>query len=144
MNTAPFVIERTLNAPVERIWKAITDPTEMKQWYFDLPTFRPEVGCEFRFEGGPPEKCYLHICEVTEVVENKRLTYSWRYDGYPGLSFVTFELFGEGDKTRLVLTHSDIESFGTENPDLAKTNFIAGWTHIIGTSLIDYINKENK
>ena len=61
MNTnQPFVIERTYNAPAEKVWKAITDKTQMKQWYFDLEKFEPKVGFEFSFEGGPQDKKYLH------------------------------------------------------------------------------------
>jgi len=43
------VIERTFNAPVERVWKALTDVEQMRQWYFDLKEFKPEVGFEFQF-----------------------------------------------------------------------------------------------
>ena len=71
---------------------------------------------------------------------NKKLTYSWRYDGYPGKSFVTFELFEEGENTKIKLTHSVLETFGTENADFAKKNFEAGWEAIIGTSLKNYFD----
>ena len=43
------VVERTLNAPVAKVWKALTDVDQMRQWYFDLKKFRPEVGFEFEF-----------------------------------------------------------------------------------------------
>ena len=43
------VIERTFNAPVAKVWNAITDAEEMRQWYFDLKEFKPEVGFEFEF-----------------------------------------------------------------------------------------------
>jgi uncharacterized protein YndB with AHSA1/START domain len=142
MNNEPFIIERTYNAPVITVWKAITDKNEMKQWYFDLAEFRPEVGFEFKFTGGPsPEKQYLHLCKITEVIPGRKLTHSWRYDGYEGNSFVTFELFDEGDKTRLKLTHAGLETFPKENPDLAKHNFVAGWTDIIGRSLKEFVEK---
>ena len=142
MNTAePLVIERTFNASVERVWKAITDKNEMKQWYFDLAEFKPEPGFEFQFEGGKEDKCYLHLCRVTEVIPNKKLTYSWRYDGFEGNSFVTFELFPEGNKTRLKLTHAGLETFPHDNPDFAKENFMEGWTSIIGTFLKEYLDK---
>ena len=55
MSTNPFVIERTYNAPVERVWKAITDMDQMKQWYFDFEEFKPEKGFEFQFYGGTEE-----------------------------------------------------------------------------------------
>ena len=142
MNNDPFVIERTFNAPAARVWKAITDKDEMKNWYFDLKEFKAEAGFEFQFYGGPPERQYLHLCRVTEVIPGKKLTYSWRYDGYAGNSFVTFELFGEGERVRVALTHAGLETFPKENPDLAKKNFAEGWTDIIGRLLEEFVEKE--
>lgn len=143
MSQQPFVIERVFNASTEKVWKAITDKDQMKQWYFDIPGFRPEVGCEFQFEGGTKENCYLHLCKVTEVIEGKKLTYSWRYDGYEGNSFVTFELFSEGAQTRLRLTHEGLETFPAI-PDFAKENFVRGWTELIGKRLGEYLEKTSQ
>ena len=140
MNNEPFVIERTYNAHAEKVWQAITDKEKMKQWYFTLDEFKPEVGFEFRFEGGSKEKTYLHICKITEVIPGEKLTHSWQYDGYPGESYVTFELSPEGDKTRLKLTHAGLETFPKEK-DFARESFAKGWTHIIGTSLPGYLEK---
>ena len=138
----PFVIERTYPAPVERVWNAITQPAEMKLWYFDLPDFKPEVGVEFQFMGGPTEdRQYKHLCKITEVIPKKKLAHSWRYEGYAGNTLVTFELFDEGTQTRLKLTHEGLETFPSDNPDLAKENFAEGWTMIIGTSLKEYLEK---
>ena len=142
MNSAPFVIERLLNASVEKVWKALTDKDQMKEWYFNLAEFRAEPGFQFQFEGGTEDRSYLHLCTITEVIPNKKLQYTWRYDGYEGNSVVTFELFAEGDKTRLKLTHAGLETFPANNPDFAKKNFETGWTEIIGTSLKRFVEKE--
>ena len=139
MKQEPFVIERTLNAPIEKVWKAITDKDQMKYWYFDLADFKPEPGFEFQFVGGKDDRTYLHLCKITEVVPGKKLQYSWRYDGYEGNSFVTFELFKEGNKTRLILTHEGLETFPINNKDFAKENFVEGWTIIIGTLLPKFV-----
>jgi uncharacterized protein YndB with AHSA1/START domain len=141
MNTQPFIIERTFNAPAINVWQALTDNEQMKQWYFNLEDFKPEVGFEFQFMAGEKNKEYLHLCKVTDVVVGKKLTYSWRYDGYPGNSFVTFELFEEGNKTRLKLMHEGIESLGPGNPDFAKENFEKGWTSILDQSLKGFLEK---
>jgi len=141
MKNEPFVIERTYNATAEKVWQAITDKNQMKQWYFDLKEFKPEVGFEFQFYGGTPEKQWLHLCKVTEVIPMKKLTYSWRYDNYEGNSFVTFELFPEENKTRLKLTHSALETF-PDIPELRKENFAKGWTSLIGTSLNEFLEKQ--
>jgi len=115
----------------------------MKQWYFDLAEFKPEIGFEFQLYGGTEEKQYLHLCKITEVIPGKKLAYSWRYDGSEGNSLVTFELFAEGDKTRLKLTHEGLETFPKSNPDLAKENFVEGWISIIGTSQKKFIENKN-
>jgi uncharacterized protein YndB with AHSA1/START domain len=139
----PVVKEVSLNAPVSKVWKAITEKEEMKKWYFDLTEFRAEKGFKFQFYGGDEKKQWLHLCEVTEVIPERKLSYSWKYDGYPGNSHVTFELFPEADKTRLRLTHTVGESFPDEIPEFNRENFVAGWEYIIGKSIKDYIEKED-
>lgn len=141
METTPFVIERTYNVTADSVWRAITDKDEMKQWYFDLEEFKPEVGFEFKFVGGSKDKSYLHICKITEVITGQKLTHSWQYEDYPGESYLTFELFAEGDKTRLRLTHTGLETFPQNNPDFAIASFSKGWAYIIGTSLLGYLEK---
>ncbi|MDQ6608314.1 MAG: SRPBCC domain-containing protein [Bacteroidota bacterium] len=142
MNNHPILLERLFDAPASKVWKALTDKNEMKQWYFDLEEFEAVPGFTFQFKGGPsPDKQYLHLCEITEVIPGKKLTYSWRYDGYPGKSFVTFELFEKENKTVLRLTHSGIETFAKENSDFGMHNFEKGWNAIINTSLKEYLEK---
>ena len=135
------MIERTYEAPVEKVWKAITDKSDMKQWYFDLTAFKPEVGFEFQFEGSNEGRTYLHLCKITEVIVGKKLQYSWRYKDHEGNSVVTFELFPEGDKTRLKLTHEGLETFPVDKPDFKRESFAMGWTHIVGTSLKNFVEK---
>ena len=139
----PIIIERTFHAPVANVWKALTDKHEMKKWYFDVSDFKPEVGFEFEFSGGSDEKTYRHLCKVLEAVPEKKLSYSWRYDAYEGNSILNFELFGEGNDTRLKLTHSGIDTFPREK-DFARSSFTEGWTHIINTSLKDYLEGKEK
>lgn len=140
MNAHTFEIERTYHAPLSLVWKAITNKEEMKKWYFDLAEFKPIVGFEFEFEGSTEDTSYVHHCKITEVIENEKLTYSWAYVGYEGCSYVTFELFPEGDYTRQKLTHRGLETF-PDRPDFAKKNFVAGWNQIIGESLKKHLEK---
>src|SRR5690242_11248760 len=120
-NVLPFIIERVYNAPIEKVWKAITDREQMKQWYFDIKEFKPEKGFEFQFAGqGHKGEQYLHLCKITDVIKEKKLSYSWTYKGLEGYSVVTFELFKEGNTTRLRLTHEGLETFPKDNADFAK------------------------
>lgn len=139
MNATPFEIERTFNAPIALVWRAISDKDEMKKWYFDLAEFKAEVGFTFTFIGGTECNSYVHVCEVTEVIPGKKLTYSWKYEGYEGISYVTFALFEEGSQTLLKLTHAGLESFPQHIKDFARESFAQGWTDILGTSLENYL-----
>lgn len=137
----PVIVERTFNAPVEIVWEALTNKDRMKEWYFDLDDFKPEVGFEFRFPGqGYKGENYLHICRVTEVIPLRKLAYSWGYQDYEGMSLVTFEFTGEGNRTKLKLTHQGLETF-PKHPDFARDSFMGGWTELIGTSLKNYLEK---
>lgn len=142
MKSEPVIIDQTINAPIVIVWKTITDKEEMKHWYFTLHEFNPEVGFEFEFWGGKEEgEKKLHLCKVIEVIPERKLTHSWKYNGYEGNSYVTFELSETGSQTRLKLTHEGIDTF-PNHPDFAKENFIQGWTFIIKESLRKFL--ENK
>jgi uncharacterized protein YndB with AHSA1/START domain len=142
MRLKPIVVEKTIKASADRVWRAITDRDEMKQWYFELSEFRAETGFEFSFYGkGKKGERYLHLCKVTEVVPLKKLAYTWKYEGYPGESLVTFELSPDGNGTKVKLTHDGLASFPADNPDFARTSFNGGWTQLIGKQLPEFVEK---
>ncbi len=132
------VIERTFNAAVTRVWEALTNVDQMRQWYFDLKEFKPEIGFEFEFVIEHEGNTYHHLCKVTQVIPQKKIAYTWRYKGEPGNSLVTFELFPEDNKTRLKLTHTGIETF-PKTAAYARKNFEAGWTAIVGSELKQFL-----
>jgi len=137
------VIERTFNAPIAKVWRAITDVDQMRAWYFDLKEFKPEVGFEFEFSVEHEGMTHHHLCRVTEVVPQKKIAYTWRYKGEAGDSLVTLELFAEDDNTRVKLTHTGIETF-PKTPAYARKNFESGWTAIIGTELKQFVEQSKK
>jgi uncharacterized protein YndB with AHSA1/START domain len=141
--TESVVIDRTLNAPVARVWDALTDVDQMRQWYFDLKEFKAEVGFEFEFVVEHEGNRYHHLCRVAEVIPQKRIAYTWRYKGESGDSLVTFELSAQGDRTRLKLTHSGIETF-PKIPAYARKNFEAGWTQIVHSELRQFVEQKQK
>lgn len=127
--TDAVVVERTLNTPIARVWQALTDVDQMRAWYFDLKEFKPEPGFEFEFIVEHEGLKYHHLCKVTKAIPPRKLAYTWRYKGEPGDSLVTFELFPDGNKTQLRLTHEGLETF-PKSPAYARKNFEMGWTSI--------------
>ncbi|MBP7644401.1 MAG: SRPBCC domain-containing protein [Saprospiraceae bacterium] len=136
-------IERILDADVKDVWLAITDRDLMAQWYFNLKEFKAQVGFTFEFLGGPEDGIkYNHLCEITELIHEEKLSYSWRYEGYDGNTIVTFSLIPvENGKTRLHFSHSGLSSFPPSNPDFALGNFKEGWNYFINIALPEFLSK---
>lgn len=118
----------------------------MKQWYFDVPGFRAELGFEFHFMSeSDEERPYCHQCQVTEVRPFSKLAFTWQYNHYDVVTLVVFELFPEDDgTTRLILTHEGLEAYPESDPDFSMESFTEGWTWIIHTALKAYIDKTYK
>ena len=136
-------IEKFLDAEIGRVWRAITDKDQMKAWYFDLSDFKPEVGFTFEFLGKTDEGvAYNHICKITEVEMERKLTYSWQYEGFEGLSYVTFLLSEVDERTRLQFSHQGLSSFPASNPDFAVHNFQGGWHYFIDQALPQFLNNQ--
>ena len=135
------ITERTYNAPIATVWKALTDKDQMRQWYFDIAEFKPEVGFEFSFVAGDDQVKFLHLCRITAVEPMKKLAYTWAYDIVPNITtLVTIELFDEGNnKTRVKLTHQGLDQFAKEDTRFAKKNFVQGWEHFIGKALKNFV-----
>lgn len=106
MNT-PIAVETVVNAPINKVWEALTNKDKMKEWYFDLKEFEPRKDFEFRFTGGTDEHQYLHICKIIEAIPNKRLTHTWTYENVPVETRVKWELSElDAHHTKVELTHA--------------------------------------
>ncbi|MCQ9634092.1 SRPBCC domain-containing protein [Chryseobacterium sp. WG14] len=139
MNT-PIVVQYKINAPAEKVWKALTDKHEMKSWYFNIPDFEPEVGKIFNFYEPGDAKKYHHQCEILEIVPSQILKYSWAYpDFLPLKTVVTWEVFSEHNATVVTLVHEGIESFDNLGEGFSRKSFTEGWNMIIGESLKGYL-----
>lgn len=145
METKPLIVERSYNAPIEKVWKAITDRDQMKEWYFELEEFKAEKGFKFRFRGGDEKVQYLHECEVLVVDPPHKLSYTWTYPEHnKGYSVVNWELFKETeDKTLLKLSHEGLETFPKDQPNFAVKSFTEGWNFILGESLKNYVEVQS-
>ncbi|HEV7782190.1 MAG TPA: SRPBCC domain-containing protein [Chitinophagaceae bacterium] len=142
-----FSLTKVYQAPVETVWKAITEREQLREWYFDFPEdFKLEVGSTFDWYGGEPGgKQWLHRGKMVEIVENKKLVHTWEYPGYTGLSTVTWELKAlDENTTQLIFTQEFTIPYDTSEEALRKENFIAGWNYIINTGLVEHLDKYQK
>ena len=103
--------------------------------------FEAKVGFETRFTISNEGRDFPHKWKVTEVVPMKRISYSWRFGGYPGHGLVTFELTERSGATSLKLTNIVLEDFSDDVPEFERGSCLAGWQYFIGQSLRDYWDK---
>ena len=139
MDSKPIILEHNFQASVARVWEALTETESLQKWYFNISNFSPIEGFKFQFEGGEPDNRYVHLCEVIEVIPQKKLKYSWAYEGHEGHSVVTFEVTKQANTTSLKLRHQGLETFN--NPDFKKEKFIDGWNFLLNESLRAYLER---
>jgi len=132
MNPEPVVVEQTYDVPVDVVWKAITDKDQMRQWFFEsIDGFKPDPGFETQFNVRAYDQDYLHVWKVTDVIPKKRTVYNWKYGGFPGDSFVIWELSEKPAGSKLKLTHKGYETFPKDNPVFSREATQAGWHYFI-------------
>jgi uncharacterized protein YndB with AHSA1/START domain len=138
----PIIVEQSFNVSPETVWKAITEHKQMIKWYFDnIPAFFPVAGFETDFLIENEERKFTHLWRITEVEQQKKITYEWRFEEYPGVGLVVFELTGEGSGTKLTLTNYVIEDFPDEVPEFKRESCHGGWTYFINERLKEYLEK---
>jgi uncharacterized protein YndB with AHSA1/START domain len=143
-DSTPVIIEQTIDAPANKVWKAITILDQMKNWYFEnIPVFEPVIGFKTKFEVKSGERTFTHTWEIIEVEPARKLKYLWSYEEYAGKGSVLFELFEQGDNTLLRLTHDGLETFPNQVPEFARESCIAGWNYFIKGRLKEYLEKSN-
>jgi uncharacterized protein YndB with AHSA1/START domain len=104
----PVGREVTIAAPIDAVWRALTDPTDLAVW------FGAEVAIDVR-RGGSVRIRFPDGTErrgiVVELDAPHRLAFRWRTvrTGRPptaDATVVAFELRPDGDATRVVVTES--------------------------------------
>lgn len=135
----PIRVEQFIQAPPEKVWQALTDKNQMKEWYFDIADFELKEGAVFNFYEGE-KKEYHHRGTVLEVVPNRKFKHTWTHPSHSkGSSDLTWELIPEGEGTRVKLTHEGLENFADAGPAFARENYAMGWDAIVHSNLKNYL-----
>ena len=143
VNEPLIEVTQRFQASIEDVWNAITDVHEMRQWFFNtIPAFQPEVGFKTKFIITNEGRIFPHLWEITEVIPFKKIVYNWRYEGYQGNSFVTFQLSETNHQTQLTLTAKITEDFSDDIPEFKRESCLYGWNYFIKDSLVTYLNSK--
>lgn len=95
----------SIKAPIDKVWKALTDPEAIKKYFFGSETFTTwEVGSPIVFRGTWEGKPYEDKGTVLAFEENKLIKYSYwsSFSGTPDVpenyNNVTYLLTQQGDE----------------------------------------------
>jgi len=127
MTTDALVFECALDAPPEKVWRALTIPEYVERWLAPGGVEADENGMSLA-EAGPAERI---DCTVMTAETNRRLTYRWREAGAGAIvgaedSVVTFELTPmEDGGTWFRLTHKPMAVPVAANSNLAGPVMLA-------------------
>jgi uncharacterized protein YndB with AHSA1/START domain len=137
-----------IEAPIHMVFKALTVPEELTQWFPDKGTFEARVGgkMHFTFMAGRNQMDKDHHLdgEVLEIIPNKKLVYTfipdvnYKPDGIrPQSTIVTWSLEEVGkDRTKVTLVHSGF----TEDMEKHFKDTTAGWNYFTAR-LAEYCKK---
>jgi uncharacterized protein YndB with AHSA1/START domain len=105
-------IERVFDAPIERVWRAFTDPELIAQWWgrgnkLDVERMEVERGGHWRFVEHGPEGTHGFEGRYREVTPMERVVQTFEWDGMPGhIAVETAEFTDLGDGRTKVTTTS--------------------------------------
>lgn len=96
--------------PPERVWQVITNRKTLAAWLMEND-FEPRLGRKFRFQTKPQQGINNIIyCEIIELDEPRRLSYTWTGNFMCQSTIVTWTLLPVEGGTKLQLEHTGFES----------------------------------
>ncbi len=121
---AVIFLEHRYDHPPAAVWKALTDPAKVAQWWAP-GDWRAEVGHRFTLDMGPFGK---QTCEVVTVEPETTLKIKFA-EGVLD-TFITWKLAADGPGTLLTFTH---EGFDMDSPQgrQAYEGMRPGWPKIL-------------
>ena len=103
-----------IHAPVDRVWEALIDPKQIKQYMFGTTAASDwKVGSPITFKGEWEGRPYEDKGKILELVPGKRLRYSHfspssgQPDRPENYHTVTIDLRGDGPQTHVTLSQDN-------------------------------------
>ena len=136
----PIIIFHTYPTTTNRLWSALTDLHEMREWYFEaLPDFKPEIGFKTSFLLENEGRKFTHQFEVLAVEPEKMIRYTFNFAEYDGDGHVTFEIEPDGNQTTLTLTSVVTKAYPSDIPEFKRESGIGGWNYFLKQRLTEYL-----
>ena len=137
-------VKQDVSLSKETLWKAITDNSHMRKWYFEnIPDFKAELGFKTSFKVYSSGKLFTHIWQITDVQPLKKLSYSWQYKEYQGKATIHFIIEETPNGVQLEVLTENFSSFPKDIAEFKYESCLAGWNYFIKERLPAYIEGED-
>jgi uncharacterized protein YndB with AHSA1/START domain len=124
------------------VWKAISEESALKRWFFPVENYHFQEGEEFSFWSGEDPHLTFHKCRFLFIEPLSTIEYSWELpNDSKGISVVRWELQEEHNKSVLTLTHEGIAQLSDAKFRINYEYFGREWNYIIKNALSDYLYK---
>jgi uncharacterized protein YndB with AHSA1/START domain len=132
----------TINAPVSKVWKALTDKDELKEWMMMPTDFEAVIGKEFTFKAKGNENWDGFIyCNVMEVEINKKLSFSWNAKIVGAETLVTILISEKEGNSELTLIHTGWEKLPADARPKMIESHSKGWEERFVQKLSELLSK---
>lgn len=136
----PIIVEQQFKASPPRLWNALTNPAEMRRWFFEqIPDFQPEIGFYTEFLIENEGRNFTHCWTVKEMIPERKLSLQWNYPEFIGDSLVHFEIEGNDAGSLLRVTTEVLEDYPGDIPEFSRESGVAGWKYFIQERLPQYL-----
>jgi uncharacterized protein YndB with AHSA1/START domain len=131
-----LAIKRVINAPRDRVYRAWTDPAQLKEWFGPEKVRTRELVADVRVGGtyrwdviSPDGEEMTCLGQYRELDPGKKVVFTWQWEDDEAwvdhTSVVTVELFDCPDGTELHLTHEQLPN------ETSREGHSRGWNSTI-------------
>ena len=143
--------EILIEAPMEVVWRVITEPEQISRWFSDEADVQADAGADGTLtwrpggRGGNKEVEMIAPIRVVDAEPFRRFSFRWGHpqDASPdgdNAALVEFSLTEEANGTRLRVVESDIHAVTHDDEDRTRyfESHEQGWGKHLG-ELLDYV-----
>ena len=113
--TEAITFELDFKHSPKKVWRALTDPDLLSKWLLPVLDFKLAPGASFTFTAPPKPGWDGRVnCQVVEIDEGKKLSYSWRV-GEELDTVVTFSVTPTDAGTHLSIVQTGFKPHQKQN-----------------------------
>src|SRR5258708_37992626 len=105
--TETLEFKHTIGASASEVYLALTNATALREWFCDVAQFEPRKGGRAYFAW---HQGYYAAGEVTKVVADKKVAFTWTGRGEPDTTQVEITVAAKKNASSVRITHAGVRT----------------------------------